>query len=284
MHGFDSHRGLLKMKKPVQIVLITFFIIFLSPLALYAQDFNFKKAFEDYQFSLGVYSDSFSDYQKFKDAYLKNPTLTLKEDARKKTLEMLKSRDELQKVYLTALRMRLVENNGLTTDEKVSLFTKIDSEVAWYLNHKGGYQDGDTLETLFNKSGEAESRYKSNTSQIVYESLFYISLGDEVDLRVTQEAIYKNLTDTINIGVAEGKLDINPFNRWFLDIADVIGKLKANEVLSKTSIQKMYGQSTGSPTSAYNSSLVPLTSSIKLLSQFNSFLIEVLTSIKNQQK
>lgn len=176
------------------------------------------------------------------------------------------------------------KNAGLTSDEKGVLFTKIDSEVAWYVEHKNQYQDGDPLETLFNKSGESEKRYKDTTSKIVYESLFYVSLGDEVDLRVTQENIYKSLTDTINIGVAEGKIDINPFNRWFLDIADVINKLKANENLGKTTIQKMYAQASSSPLSAYNSSIVPLESSLSSLSQFNSFLTEVLTSIKNQQK
>ena len=271
------------MKKTVLTIFIAFLAI-LKPISAHAQDFNFKKAFEDYQFSQGNYNESFSNYQKYKDAYLKNPTLTLKEDARKKTLNMLKLRDELQKVYLTALRMRIKENAGLTENEKGALFTKIDSEVDWYLKHKGEYQDGDTLDSLFSKSGESENKNKTITTQIVHESLFYISLGDEVDLRVIQENIYKNLTDTINIGVAEGKLDINPFNRWFLDIGDVIKKLIANEGLGKTSIQKMYGQSVSSPTSAYNTSIEPLESSLKLLTQFNSFLTEVLTSIKNQQK
>src|SRR3972149_3570052 len=238
------------MQRTVLTIIFLIYLVLVKPINVYAQDFSFKKAFEDYQFQESAYSDSYSDYEKYKDAYLKNPTLTLKEDARKKTLAMLKLRDELQKVYLTALRMRLVENAGLTGDEKGVLFTKIDPEVDWYIKHKSDYTDIDPLTLLFNKSGESEARYKNTTVKIVYESLFYISLGDEVDLRVTQENIYKNLTDTINIGVAEGKLDINPFNRWFLDIADVTGKLRANENLGKTAIQKMYAQASSPSTSA----------------------------------
>ena len=254
------------------------------PSTAFAQTFDFAKAYQDYQYTLGVYTQSFTDYQDARDFYLKNPTLTLKEETRKKTLSMLRNRDELMKVYLTALRMKIVETQGLSETDKNNIFGKIDAEVAWYVNHGTNYLDSDPLENLFGKSSESESRYKTNTSPIAYEALFYISLGTEQKLRSDQEDIYKNLRSVIDRDVAAGKYDINPFNRWFTDIESVIQDIKQNETKARAGIQKMYDQNYLRPVSTFNASIDPLNSSIDLLNQLNRFLVEVTTSIQNQTK
>ena len=273
------------MRKTALIIIIL--LIALSGISIqlaHAQTFDFAKAYQDYQYTLSVYNQSFADYQDARDFYLKNPTLTLKEDARKKTLTMLRNRDELMKVYLTALRMKIVETQGLDSDDKNNIFGKIDAEVAWYQDHEKNYLDNDPLENLFGKSSESESRYKTNTSPISYEALFYVSLGTEQGLRTAQEDIYKNLRSIIDQDVAAGKYDINPFNRWFTDIESVIQELNQNEDKARKSIQKMYDQNYIQPTSTFNASIDPLNSSIDLLSQLNRFLVEVTTSIQNQTK
>ena len=272
------------MKRATLTALVFSTLYFVLGTSIRAQSFDFNKAYQDYQYTLSVYNQSYTDYQDARDFYSKNPTLTLKEDARKKTLTMLRDRDELMKVYLTALRMKLVETQGLTVDDKNNIFGKIDTEVAWYESHKTTYLDSDPLENLFGKSDESESRYKTNTSPVAYEALFYISLGTEQGLRSTQEDIYKNLRTIIDQDVAAGKYDINPFNRWFTDIESVVQEIKRSEDKAKSGIQKMHDQNYIQPVSVFNASISPLNSSIDLLTRLNRFLIEVTTSIQNQTK
>ena len=255
-------------------LLVASIVFLFTATFIQAQEFNFNKAYQDYQFSLTAYDQAFSGYRASRDSYLKNPTLNLKEDARKNTLAMLKSRDQLYIVYLTVLRMKIVELKGLTGDEKGAMYTKIDSEVDRYKSHIESYGDGDSLDDLFNKSNESESRYKSHTSRIIYEALFTISLGEEVGLRQDHEAIYTELKSSIT--------NPDPFSRWFNDIENIIKVLKLNEEEGKTQIQKIYSQSY-STSSSYATAIEALTASLKPLSQFNEFLIEVTTAINNQK-
>jgi hypothetical protein len=270
------------MKKTALFISVLCTLYFALYTNVSAQTFDANKAYQDYQYSLDVYNQSNKTFIEAKNFYLTNKTLTLKEDARKKLLTMLRNRDRLEWVYLTALRMKIVENKGLTNDEKGGIYTKIDNEVAWYKSHIDNYKDGDPAEDLFNKSAESQTRLKTNSSPIVYESLFMISLGEEINLRQEHDSIFNNLKSIIEKGVNDGKLDMNPFNRWFTDIGLVVDQLKQNEDLSRTQIQKLYNQY-NSNSGAYNTAIETLISSIKPLSQLNRFLIEVLTSIKNQQ-
>jgi len=262
------------IKKTALMVIVLSTLYLVLSTTVRAQEFDFNKAFQDYQFSLTAYDQAYASFSDARDFYLKNQTLTLKEDARKKTLTMLKVRDQLYVVYLTTLRMKIVEIKGLTNDEKGAMFTKLDGEVAWYKSHSENYKDGDALEDLFNKSSESESRYKTDTLPIVYEALFTISLGEEVGLRQDHEAIYADLKSGIT--------NPDPFSRWFNDIENVDKVLKANEDTARTQLQKMYSQNY-SPASSYNTAIATLTSSLKPLSQFNQFLIEVTTAIQNQK-
>ena len=271
------------MRKNILAVLILIVVLILTPKLSRAQTFDANKAYLDYQFSLGVYDQANSDFKDAKDFYLTNKTLTLKEDARRKLLAMLKARDQLKIVYMTALRMKILETKGLSESDKNSFFGKIDSEVEWYKNHMRNYKDGDPSEDLFTKSSEAEERDKSTSSPIVYEALFDISLGEETGMRQDHENIYTSLKAIIDEGVKNGKLDMNPFNRWFTDIDLVIGGLKQNEDLSKTQIQKLYGQQNNTSFGPYTEAIETLNSSLKSFSQLNNFLTEVLTSIKNQK-
>jgi hypothetical protein len=249
---------------------------------VHAQVFDFNKAYQDYQYSLSIYQNAYSAYQDSKDFYLKNPTLTLKEDARQKTLAMLKDRDQLSAVYLTMLRMKIVETQGLSEDDKNAIFGKIDPEVKWYQDHDKSYRDGDPLEDLFTKSDESESHYKTTTLPILYESLFDISLGTQVGMQNNMTVIYSSLKEIVGTRVTSGNLDMNPFNRWFTDIDTLITTLNQNRDAAKTQIVKIYGQYY-SIVGAYNTSTDILASSQKSLTQLNGFLNEVLISLKNQQ-
>lgn len=281
MHGFDSHRGLTKMQKAAFLILILLtFLLFVS--GVRAQTLTFDRAYRDYQFNLTTYGQAYSDYQNAKNAYLQGgKTLQLKDTATQKTLVMLRDRDQLMIVYLTALRTKIAESTGLTGDEKGGIFGKIDADVNFYTSHKANYKDDDSLDTLFIKNSESQSQYKDTTSLVVDEAVFDISLGEEVGIRLDHEKIYDALKNLIDAGVASGKLSREPFNHWLTDIDATDATLKQNEDAARTEIQKIYSQSY-SPTGSSDASLEILKSSVIPLSQLNEFLTEVVNYIKNQ--
>lgn len=270
------------MKNTAVAALVSLFLL-LSTSVAKAQTFDAAKAYSDYQYQLSVYQQDYSDYQDAKTFYMENPTLQLKEDARQKTLKMLRDRDQLVATYLTAIRMQIVETTGLNDSQKGTIFGKIDSEVAWYQGHIKNYLTSDALTDLFNKSDESKSRYATNTTPIIDEGLFDIGLSQEIGLRQAHQQIYSDLKDYINQQVAAGKLKIDPFNRWLNDTDTVLTELQTNESTGATKIQAVYAQNYNQ-NSAYNDAIQILMSSIDPLNQLNSYLTEMLTSIQNQMQ
>lgn len=245
-----------------------------------AQTFNAQQAYSDYQYQLSIYQQAYSDYQSSKTFYISNPTLQLQDDARQKTLSMLKDRDRLMATYLTALRMEIHDGKGFTSDQKNAIFAKIDPEVAWYQNHIGSYLESDALTDLFNKSDESSSRYTTNTAPIIDESLFDVTLGQEILLRTEHQQIYSDLKSYINDQVAAGKMKIDPFSMWLGETDTVLTTLQTNETSAETQIQSLYGQNYGL-SRTYDNSLQILTSSVGSLSQLNNYLTEILATIQN---
>jgi len=248
---------------------------------VYAQTFDAAKAYSDYQYQLSIYQQDYSDFLDAKTFYKENPTLQIKEDTRQKTLKMLRDRDQLMAVYLTAIRMQILQTNGFTQDQKNVIYNKIDPEIAWYQAHIKNYLDGDVLEDLFNKSDESKSRYSTNTTPIIDESLFDIGLSQEIGLRLAHQQIYSDLKNYINTQVSAGKLRIDPFNRWLNDTDAVLQQLQTNETTAESKIQLINSQNYNIGTT-YDDSTQILTSSIGPLTQLNNYLSEMLASIQNQ--
>lgn len=268
--------------KKTAILLFILLGVFVLASGVRAQELTSERAYQDYQYNLTQYNQAYSDYQDAKNSYQINQTLALKEEARQKTLAMLMSRDQLMIVYLTALRTRIVESQGLSNDDKGAIFTKIDGEVSWYQNHKTNYNDNDSLDALFAKNDDAQNRYKTSTTLVIGETIFDISLGAEIGARTDQEDIYSRLKSIIDEGVASGKLTRNPFNHWITDIDFTIQTLKQNEDLARKSVQKVFTQTYYSVDS-FTTGMDILNSSIKPLLQLNQFLTEVVNYIRSQQ-
>lgn len=286
VRGFDSRSGLRVMLKKTAWAILAFSFLFFfgSTKITYSQELTFEKAYQNYIGFQQSYNSAFSDYQKAKAFYLKNQTLALKEDARKKALIMLIDRDEVVRAYLTALRTKILETKGLEQGEEATILGKIDSELLWYRTHKESYKSSDSLEDLFNKSKEVESRYKTNTPIIFYDALFNLSLGEVIKLRLDHEEVFVSIKENLNKGVAEGKLEPDPFGRWLSDIDSLIVSLKVNESNSRKEMAKLYGENSPPPSKVFSSAVDPFLYSTALLKQFNSFLGEFLTSINSQLK
>lgn len=270
------------MKKTAIVLLVSLFFLFSSHVAS-AQTFDAPKAFADYQYQLSVYQKAYSEFQEAKAFYQGNPTLQLKSEARRKTLKMLKERDTLIVVYLTAIRMHIWESKGFDENQKNAIYAKIDPEIEWYQNHIKNYLDSDEPVDLFNKSDESKSRLETNTTPIIDEGLFDISLSQEIGIRLAHQQIFADLKKYIDDQVAVGKLKIDPFNRWLNDTDAVLQQLQKNEEAAMTKIQTLYSQNFGVG-ATYRNSVEILASSISPLSQLNSYLTEMLVSIQNQMK
>ena len=281
MHQFDSGRGLKKMKKTALIItLILAFLVF--PGTSFAQNLTSERAYEDYQYNLTIYKNANSDFVNARNAYLANKTLSLKEAARQKLVVMLSARDQLMAVYLTTIRTKISELSGLSPEDKNNIFGKIDPEVNFYTNHKAGYSNTDTLETLQNKNAESQTQYENTTTLLVHEALFDISLGQLAGLRIAHEEVFTTLTSLIDAGVATGKLTRDPFVRWLTDIETTERTLKENEATAKTQIVKIY-EETYSFEGGYDRAIETLENSLGPIAQLNRFLTEVLNYIKARQ-
>lgn len=270
------------MKKTAFITILTLIFLF-TPNSAFAQTFDAQKAYSDYQYQLSVYQQAYSDFQEAKTFYQGNPTLQLKGEARRKTLKMLKERDTLIAVYLTAIRLQIVESKGFDRSQKDAIFGKIDPEVEWYQNHVKNYLDSDEPVDLFNKSNESKSRLETNTTPIIDEGLFDIGLSQEIGIRLAHQQIFSDLKNYIDEQVAIGRLKIDPFNRWINDTNAVLQVLQKNEETAATKIQTLYSQNYG-VASVYKNSIDILTLAESPLSQLNNYLTEMLTSIQNQMK
>lgn len=278
---FDSGRGL-SMKKIIKtgfiIVAISLFLVPALFESVQAQSFDFNKAYQDYQYNLTQYNQAFSNFQYSKGSYLANPTLSLKEQLRQSVLNLLTARSQLITVYLTMLRMKVVENQGLTNDDKNAIFSNIDQEIQWYNTDKDTYLSSDSLETLFKKNENSKDRFTNNTPDVINKTLNYISLGQESELRVKHEQVFSDIRSLIDTGIAQGKLSMAPFDHWLSDITATDQTLKQSEGMLREGIAK---PSTKSTCDDCESILYSCTTS---LSQFNGYLTEIVNYLKNQNQ
>lgn len=268
--------------KKTALTILTLVLFIGSLRSVSAQDFTAVKAFEDYQHQLTVYNQLEEGFQDAKTFYKKNPTLQLREEARKKTIEMLRQRDVVVATYLTALRMQMVETTGFGDEEKGALYSKIDPEVEWYKNHSTTYLEGDELSTLFTKSDEARDRNTKSTRFISYEAMFDISLSQQIGLRTDYQLVYSDLKNYINDKVAAGTLRIDPFNRWLNDTDKVLVVLSQNEANARKKIANLYSQNYQIATT-FNIAAKVLESTNMPLAQLNGYLSELLLTIQEQE-
>lgn len=193
-----------------------------------AQEFNFEKAKSDYVFNFDNYNQKLFDFNLKKDSYNKNSTLSLKEEFRISTYNFLLQRNRLISTYLTMLRMRVLEEMGLTDNQKSKIFEKIDQEVAWYKSRESNYNKEDILEDLINKSREEDSQYETNTDLVIKYALGFVGIGEVTEIKNNHHKLYQKLKSEALSIIELKRLNNSLFNRWFAEID------KELELLNKT--------------------------------------------------
>lgn len=255
--------------------LLNFSLWQLNPDMANAQDFTFQKSREDYIFSEDNYRNDLTDFNLKKSAYQKNQTLSLKEELRLSAYKFVGSRNNLIKNYLTTLRIKILESQGIENTQKESLYTKIDSEVLWYGDRKSKYDLSNSLEDIFRKSAEEDEKYKKETMPTIYYSLAHISLGDAREAKAKNLSVYDKLRNESSELVKLGRADQSLFDRWFKDIDNELSL--TNQIESQTILQidKIVGADEYQRNSGYENAIETLSPIKSNLLKLNGFIMEL---------
>jgi len=262
---------------------VAFFILTLLASPVYSQtptssDFNFDKAYQDYLYNSDQYRKTNLDYELYRSQYLKFKTLKSQENAYNATLAMLKARDDTIKTYLTALRLKLNETEGVDGAQKEVLFTKIDQEVPWFITHRDSLPSAGTLEDLVGDSDEAKVRFNADTP-LFYGSLLSVSGGKVRFVREKEEEILTSLKAKIAEIRQNGDKNTQILERWILDTEDKITRSKEKETEAYKVMNKS-NLTTKEASGAYDQALFRLKEAYQYLKEANSYLSEIVGEMK----
>jgi hypothetical protein len=265
----------------IVIILLASNYYFLVP--SFAQDFTFEKARQDYIFSEDNYKQKLFDFNLKKGSYSKNPTLSLKDEFRISSLSFTSIRNILIKNYLTMLRIKVLESDGLNDSQKATIYSKIDTEVSWYENRKNNYQSENTLEDIIKKSNEEDLKYENETLPVIYYTLAYTSLGDSISIKNRHIKLYKELKSEADGLVNLGRADKSLFERWFNDIERELNLIANIESQTITEIEKIQGADKYQRESGYENSVEIIDPVKSNLLRLNGFVMELENVIESKR-
>lgn len=197
--------------------------------------FDFERAYQDYVFTLDVYNTAHSEYQLAKAQYEQAGTLVSQTKAEEATTKMLEARDDVVITYMTSVRMKLLEAEGVTDLTKNGLFTRIDAEVSWYKDHKGSLKSAGTLKDLAKDSDEAKDRF-SLTQSIAYEALATVPFGKLSLMRSDANSILTATKNKIFEIRSNNDKDTTIVERWAFEIENKITRSLDKEIEAQSLI------------------------------------------------
>lgn len=250
---------------------------------LFAQELTSETARKDYIFNEDNYKNSLSAFNLKKGSYDKNPTLSIKEEARIALLDLLIKGVGYKKTYLTFVRSKVTESLGLTNDEKGAVYSKLDPEVTYYENRSKEYSSVTPLEELISKSKEEDSKYQLESLPVIYFALGSLSLGDVVNLRNENTVIYKKLRTEAESLIKLGRADQNLFDRWFKDIDLKLNKIIDIENLAKKRNELIFDKDTYKVDKAYEDAIETISPVKSNLLQLNQFIKELEITISEKR-
>lgn len=209
-----------------------------------AQDFNYQRAYQDFLYNLSIYNSRHDEYVLRRSEYLQYKTLVSDENARKTTSEMLKARDETVKTLLTAIRMRVIENQGLVDSEKESLYQRIDPEVKYFSDHKDLIPSAGSLSDLEKDSQKAKEHFEGSTQLVINISLVYLPTGKVAAERKEVERLLSQIKTKITQIKQNNDKDVSFTNKAFIDIDNQLSRSREKENEAKNP-QKTWQEAMG---------------------------------------
>jgi hypothetical protein len=253
---------------PILSFLLIIFLLGFSPVL--AQEFDFNKAYQDYQYNYNLYRSSHIDYIAARSEYLNYRTLTSQTKAIEKTKEMLLNRAETLKTYLTALRIKLRETTGITNYDQNISYLKLDNKVTFISSHKNSLPSAASLEDLVKISTELEKAYPE-IEVLSYQTLGKIIIGKESYLRQKINEQIQMLEEKINEIRNEGEDTTIP-ERWLIQTKEKIKRSEEKEKEAQTVLDRI---STGDANKIFSWNKAQ-----KLFEEENQYLKEAISSIK----
>lgn len=260
------------------LLLIAFLLtkIFITPVN--SQTFDFNKAYQDYLYSYDIYQKAHSDYDIARSQYLASQTISAQTKAQDATATMLEDRDQVTMTYLTALRMRLKEVPGVDDATKNGLFSLIDTEIAWYNDHKSKLGSAGSLDDLVKDSNDAMTEF-SQTQLVIYKVLTTISIGITTDYRSRETAIIDSLRTKIAEIKVNGDKNVDSVERALTDAEDRLSRSVGKEQDANTLLNKMRSQDKDK-LSEYNNIELSVGESLSYIKEANSIVKDSIRQIK----
>ncbi len=211
------------MRKVTLVFIVVFFFVITYGFAtsrVLSQSNGFDEAFGEYRNSLELYDTAHGEYSLARSQYLRLRTLTSKSEAKEKTRAMLEARDQALINYLTAIKEKINETEGITGSKKSQLSADLNTEINWFVNHKANLIGAGSLEDLVQDSAGA-SVYWLSIRPVVYRVLSEIPFGKVVDFRmrlgVNLSSVKNKVEEIRNEEREEYKLDtrkLEVIDRW----------------------------------------------------------------------
>lgn len=250
------------------------------------EPFTFSRAYKDYVFTYDVYKKSHSDYLLAKAQYEAAKTLASQTKVRDATVVLLQSRDDVVVTYLTALRLKLAESEGISETDRDGLYTRLDSEVAWFQNHKASIPSAGTLADLTTDSKEASDHFVT-TTPLIYELLATIPFGKVDTIRMSATQVLSQTKTKVSEIRANGDHDTTVTERWILETENKLTRsldkeIEAQTMIASLPIKSKTGQKENKEQS-YNEVIAKLTESLQFLKEASNFMREILKQIKTAQ-
>jgi hypothetical protein len=267
------------MRRVILIICLLFIAVFVAPAK--AQELDFNTAYNDYVFAVDNYRQAENEYQLKRSEYLRFGTLTAKSEAEVATRAFLQSRDDVVTNYLTALRLRLAEVPGVDSSEKDSVFSAIDAEVGWHIDHKNRLNSAGDLEDLVADSNEAEERFEDLTVEASYKALHLISRAKVLSLTGPQSELVNRTQNLINRIRENGDKSTSVVERWLLDAQNELNRSVEKTENARNSMSGISDtRDANAKRALYNTSISSLIQSHQHLKDANRFLTEILVEVK----
>lgn len=252
------------------------FLVFTTNV-VFAQDFDFNRAYSDYLHNFNLYRTVHLEYVSAKSEYLTYKTLEAQTKALEKTRSMLEARNQVLIIYLTALRMRLAETTKVTDYEQNMRYIQLDNRIDLLKVNTENLSSPSTIEDLLAVSSEVEGKYPS-IELLAYQTLETIVSDFLNDLRdrVGQQA--EKTEEKVNQMRDAGE-DTATLERWLIEVREKINLASQKRQEGKDILAKMQEQETNKK-DRFLSAQKKFEESNQYLKEAVSYLKEIVKKIK----
>lgn len=266
------------IKKLTLIILLNF----LLPFSVFAQDFDFNRAFSDYLYNFDIYRQAYQEYVSARDSFLQYKTLTSKTNAFQKTLKMAQARDETLRTYLIALKMKLRETLGVSSAEQNLFSLRLDNEANWYQDHKDELSSAGSLEDLVELAHKAEERYQQQTEILIYQTLHKILVSKENNLAEKINTQIAALKDKLK-EIKEKGGDVSLPERWLLETEKRLNRFEEKVSDSFEKMGEMEKSIFLDKGQVYREAQLGLEEAHQYLKEANRYLKEIIREVKTEE-